>query len=101
MRQSTIINREINDFSPTPRRNASVPDRGLREKAIKVEKSRHVIHLKLQSALAVEESDLLSPSTAALRSPSISPTQRISDKVTASRGPNLVKSFDVCADYPR
>ncbi|GBO32811.1 hypothetical protein AVEN_248469-1 [Araneus ventricosus] len=32
-------------------------------------KIRHVIHLKLQSVLAEGESDILSPSTAALRSP--------------------------------
>ncbi|GBM14526.1 hypothetical protein AVEN_101168-1 [Araneus ventricosus] len=43
-------------------------------------KIRHVIHLKLQSALAVGESDVLSPSTAGLRFPPISPTQQISDK---------------------
>ncbi|GBN03167.1 hypothetical protein AVEN_122921-1 [Araneus ventricosus] len=52
-------------------------------------KIRHVIHLKLQSALAVGESDLLSPSTAALRFPPF-PT-----KVASSQGPNLVKSVDV------
>ncbi|GBN90530.1 hypothetical protein AVEN_272270-1 [Araneus ventricosus] len=41
-------------------------------------KIRRIIHLKLQSALAVGESDLLYPSAAALRSPI--PPQRVSDK---------------------
>ncbi|GBO30948.1 hypothetical protein AVEN_188905-1 [Araneus ventricosus] len=52
---------------------------------------RHVIHLKLQIVLAVGESDLLSSSATALRSP----FSGFPIKVASWRGPNLVKSFDV------
>ncbi|GBM00647.1 hypothetical protein AVEN_117999-1 [Araneus ventricosus] len=58
-------------------------------------KIRHVIHLKLQSALTVGESDALSLSIAALRSPPFLPLSGFPIKVASSRGPNLVKSFDV------
>ncbi|GBN72556.1 hypothetical protein AVEN_194074-1 [Araneus ventricosus] len=54
------------------------------------EKSGTSVHLKFQHSLAVGESDLLSPSTAALRSPIPSSTPRISDLQ-----PDLVKSFEV------
>ncbi|GBL70739.1 hypothetical protein AVEN_53622-1 [Araneus ventricosus] len=62
--------------------------------SIQVEKSRHVIHLKLQRKLAVGDSDLLFPSTAALR-PLFLPLSGFSINVASSRGLNLVKSFDV------
>ncbi|GBM69770.1 hypothetical protein AVEN_217373-1 [Araneus ventricosus] len=61
---------------------------------ILIDKSRHVIHFRLQSALAIGEAKI-SPSTTSLRSPLFPPTQRISNFLPSNRGPNLVRSFDV------
>ncbi|GBN74171.1 hypothetical protein AVEN_71082-1 [Araneus ventricosus] len=48
--------------------------------SILFEKSRHVIHLRFQSALAFD--------------PPIPPALQISDFLASKRGPNLVRSFD-------
>ncbi|GBL87565.1 hypothetical protein AVEN_165172-1 [Araneus ventricosus] len=55
-----------------------------------IEKSRHVIHLRLQSALAVGER-----SSFPLPPLFDSPTPQISDFLASKRGLNLVRSFDV------
>ncbi|GBM43122.1 hypothetical protein AVEN_222177-1 [Araneus ventricosus] len=65
-----------------------------------VEKSGTSIHLKFQSVLAVAESVLLSPSTAALRSPYSFPQSadfRFATLVAGSRSSQIVSR----ADYPR
>ncbi|GBM74800.1 hypothetical protein AVEN_38727-1 [Araneus ventricosus] len=55
-------------------------------------KNQQVIHLKLQSALSIGESDLLSP-LQLLFNPPISPVRGFPINVASSRGPNLIKSF--------
>ncbi|GBM66037.1 hypothetical protein AVEN_39590-1 [Araneus ventricosus] len=62
---------------------------------VKLSFQPHVIHLRLQSALAIEGAKT-APPTAALQSPLFPPhTQRISDFLLSKRGPNLVRSFGV------
>ncbi|GBN38265.1 hypothetical protein AVEN_144803-1 [Araneus ventricosus] len=58
---------------------------------IQVQKSGTSFHRKFQSALAVEENDLLSPSIPRFASP----TPRISDLLPALQGLDLVKSFEM------
>ncbi|GBM60529.1 hypothetical protein AVEN_4388-1, partial [Araneus ventricosus] len=59
---------------------------------ILIEKSWHVIHLRLQSALVIGESE--DPYRRSSIS-TIPPTQRIPNFQPSKRGPNLVRSFDV------